>query len=825
MSLSDEQKLIVETFIKGSNCIVNAVPGSGKTHVLMAIHETLKNKNVKSLHVTYNKSLKDEIKSKINNAKIKNVEVHNFHTLSNYMYNVSTCKNDTEIVSCLKCNIVKADLNFDFIMIDEAQDMTDIFCHVIRIFIKNNKKDIRMILVGDRHQELYGFMHADFRYLTYGNLIYDDIISGPWVNLELTYTYRCPSYICNFINDILLNETKRIKSNIEVQSQVQIRPCSAFNIIQVINKLIMELKYETKDIYIISNCVNIQSESVNTYSKCRFSMGKEIRELQAWLMQNNYKYKMSLESERNLNGYHDEQGIIITTPHQTKGLERKVVLILNFNDFHIKSNRIELYNTMYVSMTRAKEQLYLFVEPHEFIFDLNGKVTGFKLKHDILSQADYMYAYAHIPVNNKLESNYCNLNHDSISDKKTKTKTNKKNVTGLIKFLPYSTKVSLVDKCKYESLSEPVFINIGDFNLISHIIIGYALVDYYLYKIHGSYIDIIKERALNIRNYRNISDFNVTSENLICEILRLDHNHLCRCININHINSNFIEEKEYPNGFIKRSLKQSYLNKCVNDPYFKIINTIIKKDSNGDTISSNVYNKKGCIMTILYDYEKEISEIQDPLLAILNYSLMCTMVQENNYSFYQNRKTLVNEIYDTLKPISDSIEKLSTIIGFDSSVKRLEYGLTVGHAFNSFTESNNNKIILFEHFIKSIMKNNLTGKIVNDNDDTLLRGIADCISICDLTKVINVYEFKCIKGTLHLEHMLQVSLYMYMLQMDHRYESYEINGFIYNILSNEHIKITNTKDELKDIYNILISDREYNISDADFIINSKKDFY
>jgi hypothetical protein len=201
------------------------------------------------------------------------------------------------------------------------------------------------------------------------------------------------------------------------------------------------------------------------------------------------------------------------------------------------------------------------------------------------------------------------------------------------------------------------------------------------------------------------------------------------------------------------------------------------------------------------------------------------MVQENNYSFYQNRKTLVNEIYDTLKPISDSIEKLSTIIGFDSSVKRLEYGLTVGHAFNSFTESNNNKIILFEHFIKSIMKNNLTGKIVNDNDDTLLRGIADCISICDLTKVINVYEFKCIKGTLHLEHMLQVSLYMYMLQMDHRYESYEINGFIYNILSNEHIKITNTKDELKDIYNILISDREYNISDADFIINSKKDFY
>ena len=63
MKLSVEQQHILDTIKTGTNVYVDAVAGTGKTTLILSMAKELKDKKI--LQMTYNKSLKFEVREKI----------------------------------------------------------------------------------------------------------------------------------------------------------------------------------------------------------------------------------------------------------------------------------------------------------------------------------------------------------------------------------------------------------------------------------------------------------------------------------------------------------------------------------------------------------------------------------------------------------------------------------------------------------------------------------------------------------------------------------------------------------------------------------------
>ena len=59
--------------------IVQAVVGSGKSTTILSLAKQCTNKNI--LQVTYNSSLRLDIKEQIRNLDISNLEAHTYHSL------------------------------------------------------------------------------------------------------------------------------------------------------------------------------------------------------------------------------------------------------------------------------------------------------------------------------------------------------------------------------------------------------------------------------------------------------------------------------------------------------------------------------------------------------------------------------------------------------------------------------------------------------------------------------------------------------------------------------------------------------------------------
>jgi len=79
IKVSAEQMEIINN-LKNYNVLVDAIAGSGKTTTIL--HIAKKYKKCKILLLTYNSKLKIETKERCIAEKIKNVDVHTYHSFS-----------------------------------------------------------------------------------------------------------------------------------------------------------------------------------------------------------------------------------------------------------------------------------------------------------------------------------------------------------------------------------------------------------------------------------------------------------------------------------------------------------------------------------------------------------------------------------------------------------------------------------------------------------------------------------------------------------------------------------------------------------------------
>jgi hypothetical protein len=365
--LSIEQLNIINTIKQNKNVICDAVAGSGKTTTVLELAKALPNKLI--LQITYNSILRHEVKDKAKN--IKNIKIHSYHSLYVNYYNTNAYS-DIIINNVIDNNTapIKEIPKFDIIVIDEIQDMTILFYSAIIKFINDLQKNVQYLLLGDKNQTVYDFKGADNRFLTLAKDLYENSIVLP-----LSQSFRVTESIANFVNNVLLGEN-RIKT-LKKGSNVNYLICNTFKIYNFLIKKIKEFfknGYKPSDIFIL--CPSFISKKLNP-----------VKLLENELIKSNipcYVY----DSKNKIDEIVIKNKIVFTTFHKSKGRERKIVIVYNFdssyfNYFNKTASKNVCPPSIYVAITRASEHLFLLEDinyyPLQFLKSNYLEMTETKL--------------------------------------------------------------------------------------------------------------------------------------------------------------------------------------------------------------------------------------------------------------------------------------------------------------------------------------------------------------------------------------------------------------------------------------------------------------
>lgn len=346
---SEEQKVIINAIKLDSNISVDAVAGSGKTTTLIFIAKAFPEKKI--LQITYNKQLKFEVRNRaLKEGVDSNLKIHTYHSLAvRYYYEKANV--DQGIIKLLKDDMkIRKKDRYDIIVIDESQDMTPLFYELIQKFLLDiNFPESGLIIMGDRYQGIYDFKNADTRFLTLSDRIY----SGKFINLPLKESYRVTKNIATFVNNVMLGYD-RIKSNKD--SNYKVIYCK-LNIFSIHCKMVQWIKeflskgFKPDDIFVLAP--TIKASGLNP-----------VKRLENELVKEGIAVYYSRTDDDGLDEEIIRNKIVFTTFHQSKGRERKIVIVYGFDNSYFKyfkrtSDPNYCPSELYVATTRAKEILIL----------------------------------------------------------------------------------------------------------------------------------------------------------------------------------------------------------------------------------------------------------------------------------------------------------------------------------------------------------------------------------------------------------------------------------------------------------------------------------
>lgn len=346
---SSEQKSIIESIKQNTNILVDAVAGSGKTTTVMFVAKD--NSKKKILQITYNKQLKLEVRNKIQNSDIDNLEIHTYHSLTVKYYD-KNAHTDDNIIKVITNNVKpKMTKKYDILIIDEVQDMTPNYFSLVCKFIHDMEMDPTLLILGDRKQGIYEFKNADTRFLEYSNKIWND--KNNFVILPLQQSYRVTKQIAWFVNNVMLGE-ERVISNKESKHPVYYYKRNKFSISNVFADKVVEFikaGYSPSDIFVLSPSVKSSNKS-------------PLKALENKLVEKKIPVYFARNEEDGIDEEIIKGKVVFTTFHQSKGRERKIVFVFGFDetyfDFHCKEKpRNECPSELYVAITRASEILVI----------------------------------------------------------------------------------------------------------------------------------------------------------------------------------------------------------------------------------------------------------------------------------------------------------------------------------------------------------------------------------------------------------------------------------------------------------------------------------
>ena len=405
---SEEQLLIINNVLAGNNVKVSAVAGSGKTTaMLMICNALLKSKNV--LALTYNSRLKDEMRNKIEQLNLRNAEAHSYHAFFVRYYG-SKCCTDSGILDVINRNDPpRMSFRFNCVILDEVQDMTPLYLRAVKKLISDmtnsqwamqeptenifddieptpvvvvkahveqpgdfdftstagreidqptptpppvevliDNISVQLCLFGDPSQNIYAFKDADDRFLTLSNYIWKDFprLADVWAELTLSQSFRLTKHSADFVNGAMLGY-KKIYSD-KPGKKVKYIICNGFGS-KPTNTILALLKiYKPCDFFIIAPSIRSGKSPIKKLENNLVAAGIPC-------------FVPTADDEILLQDVICNK-IVFSSIHQTKGLERPVVMLFNFDASYFKffnkdDESTICPNALYVACTRHKEIL------------------------------------------------------------------------------------------------------------------------------------------------------------------------------------------------------------------------------------------------------------------------------------------------------------------------------------------------------------------------------------------------------------------------------------------------------------------------------------
>ena len=245
---------------------------------------------------------------------------------------------------------------YKYILIDEFQDINRSQYEIIKLLGKSNN----IFVVGDDDQSIYAFRGS-----TPGIMkeFLNDYKKAKIIHLNLNY--RSLDNIVRISRKVIENNVERVDKDLVANNK---------NIGKFVVKGFIDSRDENK--YII-NCINkYLSLGVNLSDMAilyrtnvlPYAIISDLKKAKI-----NYNIKESAKQTNEILTYQNSKGISLMTFHMSKGLEYKVVFIIDANDgivphkksikaFDIESER----RLFYVAMTRAKTDLHILFTIRRF---------------------------------------------------------------------------------------------------------------------------------------------------------------------------------------------------------------------------------------------------------------------------------------------------------------------------------------------------------------------------------------------------------------------------------------------------------------------------
>ena len=369
---SHEQQIILDHISDGKNTIVHGLAGGGKSSLIL--HAIMQNPSKKGFMISYNRGLVDETNLMINKLEESTgmdirsrIVVVTYHSLLSMICNKVI---DDDLLFLIALTTIDFDAkrtswkfaNFDFVIIDEGQDMrATYFRLVINLIIKLCifPANIQILAVGDEIQLLYDFYavnRADSRFLVCLDQLLVGVSTRPWVRASLSTSYRSTAPMANFINSLFTKRTTIPKPASVVQ-----RAKEKFVTIYILDlykdspRIILPtiLKtHKTKSILIICSSLNEKSSAVGIVDLL-VENGLQVHVARSGTLSDSGSSHQNQSTTKNK--------ILLKTKHGSKGLEAdEVHTISNTNIFEYYKHPLE--NSDYVALTRARESLYVHID-------------------------------------------------------------------------------------------------------------------------------------------------------------------------------------------------------------------------------------------------------------------------------------------------------------------------------------------------------------------------------------------------------------------------------------------------------------------------------
>ena len=421
---SEEQLLVLDHIKKGSNVVVDAIAGSGKSTTILTIANDLTEKRF--LQITYNAMLRKEFRDKIDGLGITNIEVHTYHSFA-VKYFSSSGFTDTGIRQILymdKSTEYKVIPAYDIVVIDECQDMTPLYYTFIRRVLEGMPSNsVQLLILGDFMQGLYEFKGADTRFLTRASHIWrgHTFLKAPddFVSLTLKTSYRITNQMASFMNNAMLGED-RLHACREGSPVIYIRNTRANMekiVIYHIRKLLAEGDLPS-DIFILGSSVK--------------GLNSPIRRMENILVDSNIPCHVPMIDVEGIDERVAEGKVVFSTFHTVKGRQRKYVFVLGFDNsyFSIYGRKLdpkECPSTLYVACTRATHKMWLLENDH---YQNDRPLECMKMTHHEMKNS------AFVDFKGSAQTMFWEKETPTASSIAQKVKTRHVTPTELIRFIP-----------------------------------------------------------------------------------------------------------------------------------------------------------------------------------------------------------------------------------------------------------------------------------------------------------------------------------------------------------------------------------------------------